>query len=344
LNIGIIGFGLMGKQRARSIAQLPPHQLTAVYDPDPACARSLAAEMGYDIEPSYESLIERDDIDVVVIAVPHFRARELAVASFKAGKHVFCEKPLGLNMRDCDAILRTAERACRRLGVGFNYRFYPGIQEAKRRIEEGEIGVPTHLRCVMGHGGRPGMEHEWKTSKALCGGGALLDPGIHIIDLISFLMGQIRHGSASLFRSFWNIDVEDNAFVTLEIEGGCHAQVHLSTTEWKSRFSMDIFGTEGSISIRGRSGFYGAQTVRCNRRWAWLPERASEELVTRYPAEDTSFVAEMRAFCDAIEGHASFDLANGQDGRSALAVIERLYESASVRDAGQRLAASAAAD
>jgi predicted dehydrogenase len=343
LNIGIIGFGLMGLQRARAIALLQPHRLAAVYDPDQARAAGYAAEMGYDVESSYQALIERPDIDIVMIAVPHFRSREIAVAAFRAGKHVFCEKPLGVNMRDCDAILRAAERACRRLGVGFNYRFYPGIQEARRRMEAGDIGVPTHLRCVMGHGGRPGMENEWKTSKAKCGGGALLDPGIHIIDLIAFLMGPIRDGSASLFRSFWNIDVEDNAFVTLRTEAGCHAQVHLSITEWKSKFSMDIFGTEGSLSIRGRSGFYGPQNVRFERRWAWLSDPAAES-ETRYAAEDASFLIETRAFLESIEGNLSYDLANGQDGRSALGFIEHLYESAMVERVHLQRVASSAAD
>lgn len=344
MNVGIVGFGLIGQQRARNVAQMPEHRLVAVYDPNQSRASSLQDKIDYATEPSVRCLIGRDDVDVVMIAVPHLYSRDIAVAAFEAGKHVFCEKPLGRDMRDCDAIMRAAERACLRLGVGFNYRFYPGIQEARRRIADGEIGTPTHLRCVMGHGGRPGMEDEWKTSKKVCGGGALLDPGIHILDLIAYLLGPIRDGSASLFRSFWKIDVEDNAFVTLETYSGCAAQAHISITEWKSRFSLDIFGTDGEIRVRGRSGFYGPQTVRYTRRWPWLSADGNAETVTEYPAEDQSFLLETRAFLDSIKGRMSSELAMGEDGRTALALIERLYERAPVVEARPRAMTSAAAD
>ena len=344
MNVGIIGFGLIGQQRARNIARLPEHRLTAVYDPDPNQASALRSEIGYATETSHEALLGRADIDVVMIAVPHIFAREIAVAAFETGKHVFCEKPLGRDMHDCDAILRAAERACRRLGVGLNYRFYAGIQEARRRIAAGEIGTPTHLRFVMGHGGRPGMQDEWKTSKRMCGGGALLDPGIHIIDLIAYLVGRIRGGSASLFRSFWSVDVEDNAFLNLETYGGCLAQAHISITEWKSRFALDIFGTDAEIQVRGRSGFYGAQSVRYTRRWSWLNPGIESDTLTEYPAEDSSFFLETRAFLDSIGGRVSSELAMGEDGRTALALIERLYADAAVVNAGRPPMANAAAD
>jgi predicted dehydrogenase len=331
VNVGIIGFGLMGQQRARNVALLPPHRLAAIYDPDQKKASAAAEQLGYAVESSYQALLERDDIKAVIVAVPHCYSRDIAVAALKASKHVFCEKPLGLNTQQCDDILQAAEGTGMRLAVGFNYRFYPGIQEARRRITDGDIGTPTHLRCVMGHGGRPGYENEWKTSKDLCGGGALLDPGIHIIDLIGFLMGEIRTGTASLYRTFWKIDVEDNAFLMLETAEGRQAQVHLSITEWKSKFALDIFGTEGSIHVRGRSGFYGAQSVRYIRRWEWLQKTSTGECMSHYPPEDVSFLSEMRAFFDSIEGQPSGDLASGEDGRAALSIIERLYQANPVK-------------
>ncbi len=344
MNVGIVGLGLMGQQRARNVAQLGQHRLVAVYDPDERRAASLSGEIDYQIESAYQSLVERDDLDVVMIAVPHSKSREIAVAAFQAGNHVFCEKPLGRDMRDCNAIMRAAERACLRLGVGFNYRFYPGIREARRRIANGDLGTPTHLRCVMGHGGRPGMESEWKTSKSQCGGGALLDPGIHIIDLINYLVGPIRDGAASLFRSFWEIDVEDNAFVNLDTEAGCIAQVHISISEWKSVFALDILGTDGEIRVRGRSGFYGAQSIQFVRRWGWMDGNGSGESLTQYPAEDASFLAETGAFLDSIDGTMSDELATGEDGRTALSFIERMYSSTSVRSVGRRALTSSAAD
>lgn len=330
MNVGIIGFGLIGQQRARAIAGLPAHRVAAVYDPDSGRANKLAAEMNYVAVESHRAILERDDVDVVLIAVPHICSRDLVIEALGAGKHVFCEKPLGRDAADCRMILKAAERAGTCLGAGFNYRFYPGIQEAHRRIRNGDIGTVTHMRFIMGHGGRPGMEKEWKTSKELCGGGALLDPGIHILDLVRFLAGPVRSANANLQRTFWNIDVEDNAFVTIETESGSVAQCHISITEWKSTFTLDIFGTEGSVHVHGRGGFYGPHRFQYHRRWGWLEKESAPEPEIRYAPEDVSFRAEMDAYFDRISGKHNEALGTGADGLAALEVIERLYESTPV--------------
>jgi predicted dehydrogenase len=278
---------------------------------------------------SADELVARPDVDAVIVAVPHHLTRDLATMAFDAGKHVFCEKPLGRNVAECDDVLAAQARSGRVLGVGFNYRHYPGMTEARRLIEAGAIGEPTHLRFTLGHAGRPGYEAEWKTSKELCGGGALFDPGIHALDLVRFLLGPIESGSITLFRSFWEIDVEDNAFVWLRTEQGRQAQLHISITEWRNELALDILGRDGSLRIRGRSGFYGRQSLELTKRWSWLSEeRKGEEIVRTYPHEDSSFEVELRQFLDRVEGRTTPDLADADDARSALVWIERLYDSA----------------
>jgi predicted dehydrogenase len=322
MNVGIVGCGLMGRQRAVSLAQLAGHRLVSVYDPDGERARKIASEFACRAAGSWQALLRNRAVECVIVAVPHHLAAEIAVAALRAGKYVFCEKPLGRNMPEGERVLK-ANGGRKRLGVGFNYRFYPAIREAHRLIAAGAIGEVTHMRCVMGHGARPGYENEWKTSKTLCGGGALLDPGIHLIDLARFFLGEITSASASLFSSYWAIDVEDNAFLTIETENRRHAQVHVSITEWKSRFALDLFGTDGEISITGRSGFYGAQTLRHTRRWGWL--RDEREAVTEYPAEDISFRDELAEYLSALEGAAPQILAGETDAIRALAVVDRIY-------------------
>jgi predicted dehydrogenase/glycosyltransferase involved in cell wall biosynthesis len=325
MSVGIIGCGLMGQQRANGIAALG-RSVAAVYDPDPAKARSVAEKMSAHVEGSLDTLLAVSNIDAVVVAVPHFLTRDITTQCLAAGKHVLCEKPLGMNVRECDEILSAARSTNKVLAAGFNYRYYPGVVKLKELIAAGEVGEVTHMRFILGHGARPGYENEWKTSKALCGGGALLDPGIHILDLISYLAGRITKVSASLFRSFWNIDVEDNAVLLCETETGCRIQAHISITEWKSRMSIDVFGTDGSAQLTGRSGFYGAQMVRRTRRWAWLQNPPAEESVFEFAAEDISFREELRQFFDLIEGRQATALARGEDGRRALEVVERVYD------------------
>jgi predicted dehydrogenase len=186
---------------------------------------------------------------------------------------------------------------------------------------------------VFGHAGRPGYEREWKTSKALCGGGSALDPGIHIIDLVRFLLDEVESVDAHLFRSFWDIDVEDNAFVLLRTHSGREASLHISITEWKNQFSFDILGTEGEIQIRGRGGFYGTQSLTLTTRWGWLQTPKAESLVKEYPGEDGSFGEELKAFFGRIAGEPSDgSLAGPADALRALEIIDGIYESSPVHD------------
>jgi predicted dehydrogenase len=332
MKIGIIGCGLMGRQRARSLALVPERtEVVSVFDPNPDAARALASELGCKAARSVEELLSESSMDVAIVAVPHFVAKDTATLALQAGKHVLCEKPLGLTREDAESVVWAAQYHQRMLTPGFNYRFYPGFRAAHDAIQAGDIGHLTHIRVVLGHGARPGYEREWKTSKELCGGGALLDPGIHMIDLIRMFAGEVKSGSASLFRSFWDIDVEDNAMVQLEAVNGCRVQLHISITEWPSQCLIELFGQDGCIQVRGRGGFYGAQTMRLKKRWDWLEPR-EPETIKQFPLEDTSFASEMSAFFNSLAGHKSAVLADGRDGVRAMEIISDLYDSAPVED------------
>jgi predicted dehydrogenase len=246
---------------------------------------------------------------------------------------VLCEKPVGLDLTECAEILQARPEDCR-LATGFNYRYYPGIQHARKLIDSGAIGTLTHVRCVLGHGGRPGYEKEWKTSKELCGGGALLDPGIHAIDLLRHLAGEWRDVAVVLNRSFWPIDVEDNAFVLAALKSGATAQMHISITEWKSRFSLDFAGTDGAIAVTGRSGFYGPQAVRYTKRWPWLHAGPEDEVI-EFPLEDETFAKELADFCNWIETGDRGQLATGEDCLAALRIIGQIYEMYPVKGVAQ---------
>ncbi len=324
LRFGIIGFGLMGQNRAKALAEIPGTRLVAVYDPNADRRAEAAAKFGCEAEADHRAVLDRSDVDAVIIAVPHFLAREIVLDALERGKHVLCEKPLGLDVAECDEIISKLRPEIR-LAAGFNYRFYPGIQRARQLLREGVAGELTHLRFELGHGGRPGYESEWKTKKATCGGGALLDPGIHVIDLVRFLAGEVEGGDASLLRSFWPIDVEDNAFATLRLANGRLAHIHISITEWKSRFALDLFGTDAMIQVTGRSGFYGPQRVVVSRRWDWLQDPAGAIAPQEFPLEDISFREELAQFAGWLRGGSSGDLGVAEDGRKALDLVSGLY-------------------
>ena len=272
--------------------------------------------------PRCPFLFARKDIEAIIISVPHHLIPEKAISAMKVGKHVLCEKPMGKNLTEARSIMDSIHEVV--FEPGFNYRFYPGIQKVHELIQHRAVGDVADVRCVLGHGGRPGMEKEWKTSIEFCGGGALLDPGIHGIDLFRFLFGEITEGILWTKNSFWDLEVEDNAFALLRTASDQTISAHFSITEWKSLFRLEVFGTDGYMILEGRSRSYGPQTVRFGKRWFWLD--STEEQKWDFSVEDTSFYEELKAFLEKIEGKENSCLAAPGDGLRAMEIVEKLYE------------------
>ena len=130
------------------------------------------------------------DVAAIFVAIPPDEAAAACTWALGRGAHVFCEKPLGLSAEQARSVQDVAVAHRARLGAGFNYRYLPGVTFLKEAIVSGRIGEVYSLRMYLGHGGRPGMEREWKLSAARAGGGALIDPGIHLVDLARFLFGS----------------------------------------------------------------------------------------------------------------------------------------------------------
>lgn len=326
MNVGIIGFGLIGQQRALSVAKLNNHRLISVTDPLPDRAESLQKSLKYEIVDHWQDAVSRTDINVIIVCVPHHLAPKIVVSALRAGKHVMCEKPLGRNMIESKQMVQAAEQSGLMLEPGFNYRFYPGIKKLRELIENNSIGKITHARCVIGHGGRPGMEKEWKLDKELCGGGALFDPGIHCVDLFRFLFGEIEQATATLWNAFWKIKVEDNALATFKTKKGVIVSLHSSITEWVNRFSLEVIGSEGYLFLSGRSNNYGGQKLILGKRWFWLDNTNDDKKEWIFSPEDNSFFEETKAFLETADGLENQFLATYQDGLKAVEIIENLYD------------------
>lgn len=324
MNFGIIGFGLIGRQRADDMRRSPRCKLITAYDANGDLVKAASAEYGFAPAETVDSIVQRDDVEAVVVAVPHKLAPAIAIRALESGKHVICEKPMGRNVAEASSILAATVRSGRVFSPGLNYRFYDGIQRVREHLLSGEIGPVTHVRFVLGHGGRPGMEQEWKTDKEMAGGGALLDPGIHAIDLFRFLFGEIREGSVILQNAFWPLEVEDNAHLVLRTENDQVIAAHVTITEWKSLFRLEIYGNDGYMHLSGRSKSYGPQKLILGHRWAW--KTGIKDVVEEFAEGENSFFGELDAFLDTCEGKSGSSLARPEDGYRAVEIVERLYE------------------
>jgi len=324
MNVAIIGCGLIGRKRALALGDARDDALRVVCDIDDGRVNLLAQEFGCEAETSWEAVVRRRDVDIVCNAAINSVLEPITLAALKAGKHVLCEKPLGRNVAEAESMVRAAAENGTILKTGFNHRYHPAIREAKRLYDEGRIGDCLTVRARYGHGSRPGMEKEWRSSKELCGGGELLDQGVHVIDLIRWFAGEIREVYGKAGTLFWDINVEDNALAILKTERGVRASFHVSWTNWRNVFSFEVSGTKGYLSVQGLGGSYGPETLELGIRKA---EGGRPDIqVFEYPGADESWSREWLDFTAAILEHRE-PLGSGKDGLMANRVVEALYQS-----------------
>jgi predicted dehydrogenase len=324
LSVGMVGCGRIGAKRADALAR---HDvLLGCCDVDSTPAEELARRHGCEVCATVEELLSLEP-EVVVVATVHDQLAALAERALVAGAHVLVEKPAGMSTAQVDRLIECQRAAGRLVKVGFNHRFHPGIARAAGEVHSGLHGELMHLRARYGHGGRPGYEREWRAEPARSGGGDLIDQGMHLLDLSNWLAGPLPLHSALLRTQFWDAEVEDNAALLLG-EGALRtdpwAMLHVSWTEWKNLFSLEIYCRAAKLQVDGLVGSYGPQRLRIYRMAPELGPPTLEEI--HYSDEDRSWRAEWEHFADAVVvGDDRPLLGDLRSARDALEQVEAAY-------------------
>jgi predicted dehydrogenase len=318
--VAVVGCGLVGRKRAQALGR---SRLVAAADVDVSRAEKLAADFpGCAVEPDWARAVARPDVDVVIVATVHDALAEIALASVRAGKHVLEEKPGARRPGELTPVRDAAQAAGLAVKVGFNHRLHPGIREARAIVAGGSLGPVLYLRGRYGHGGRPGYEKEWRADPVRSGGGELLDQGVHLIDLARCFAGDFVETTAHLGRYYWDMPVEDNAFLLLKTAVGQVAWLHASWTEWKNLFCLEVFCRGGKVQVDGLGGSYGAERLTVYRM---LPEMGPPATtVSEFAGADGSWSLEFEELLAATRGEDT-DSAGIDDALAALAIVERAY-------------------
>jgi len=320
IRYGIIGAGLIGKKRA---ACLQPQQLSLVCDANPARAESLVAQLGHGrVAASPDEVLRDSTIEAVIVSTRHDSLAPLTLQAIQAGKHVLVEKPAGRNAAELVPLIEAERRHNVRVRVGYNHRFHPALLEARRIVDSGALGPLMFLRSRYGHGGRLGYEKEWRAQPAISGGGELIDQGVHLIDLARWFLGEFPHVHGTVATLFWNMPVDDNAFLELKTASGQVAWLHASCSEWKNLFSLEIYGRSGKLQIDGLGGSYGPERLV---HYRMKPEMGPPETETReFPSSDLSWRHEMEAFEHDIATNKPSS-PGLQDALAALEIVDNIY-------------------
>jgi predicted dehydrogenase len=335
MHIGLIGCGMAGSLRAAAAARLPGFRLSAVSDVDAVRARAVAERFGAAVEPEWAHLVRREDIDAVIVSTPPPLHRGMCIDALRYGKHVLCEKPLARSPEECLEMVHAAEQAGRVLATGFNYRFYPAVALAKRILDSGQIGDLDHVRSYAGHPGAGEFTHPWVHDPAVMGGGALMDNGIHIVDLTRYFLGGVVEVKGFTTGRVWQFEgCEDNGFALLRNPAGNVAVLQASWTEWRGyRFWIEVYGTRGCV--RASYPPMVAQVVGmehpgqpARRRLHVFPMLQVMERLRSYRwTAERSFVDELAAFARAVRGERT-PLASGRDGLKAVEIAYAVYRTA----------------
>lgn len=257
LKLGLVGVGYIGKTHLRNAKLLENTDLTAVAD-KAKTSQKYAKEMGIDnVYEDYKEMLDKADIEAVLVGLPNFLHLECAEYAAELGKHILMEKPLARNPEEGKKILDVAEKNNVKLMVGYPLRFSDYLIEAKKFIDDGELGFVKNIHAVkVGVGpyfhrdseGHPVRVPEWWFSKELTGGGVLLDTGVHMINLLRWYFGDIT----KIYGAFgynYSLEVEDQAICTMEFENGTRGCLTLNWTSNKDHTSIDLYGTTSSKSI-----------------------------------------------------------------------------------------------
>jgi predicted dehydrogenase len=202
------------------------------------------------------------------------------------------------------------------------------LRQAREMIDAGAIGPLMFLRGRYGHGGRVGYDKEWRADPALSGGGELIDQGVHLIDLAQWFLGDFTDISGHAATYFWDMPVDDNAFLNLRTAAGQTAWLHASCTEWKNLFSLEIYGRTGKLHVEGLGGSYGVERLGF---YKMLPAMGPPDTsFTEYPRGDDSWRLEMADFLEDIR-LARTPHPGLLEGIATLRIVEDIYRQSGFR-------------
>lgn len=338
--LAIIGTGSIADTHAKAIGEIENAGLLGVYNRTKSRAEAFAAKYKCKCYDEIETMLENDEIDIVCICTPSGAHLEPALSCIKAGKHCLIEKPLEITTERCDKIIRAAHESGVKVGTIFPSRFYEGSQQLKQALSKNRFGALVLGDAYVKWNRTPEYYRsgKWRGTWKLDGGGALMNQGIHSVDLLQWYMGSAKSVQAISSRAMHkNIEVEDTIVAVVEFGNGALGTIECSTAVFPgSKKRIEIRGTEGSAILEGDE----------LKAWEFRKAEDADEKInnklnkvsaTSGGASDPKDISyrghqrQMEDMINAIEyNHAP--AIDGEEGRKSVALIEAIYESAKTGD------------
>jgi len=331
---GVVGSGGIARRRTIPEGILPAHnaQLISVFDVHREANNEVARSFGAAEAVSMEDLL-KSEIDAVYIASPAQNHRDQAIAALKSGKHVLCEKPLGIKVQEAEEMVDAGSKAGVLLGAAFMMRFQTQHREALNIIRQGRIGKPAYGRAQLSCW-YPPIKGAWRQDPAVGGGGALIDMGGHCVDLLEMFFGKPVRVSCMIGNHVHDYKSEDGAVATLLFENGAIATVDtfFCIPDSSSKNVLELYGSTGSILAKntigqGEAGEMVAFLEGSESGYEAKQDRQAGQGLAIRPEPVNTYRAEIEEFSQAIiEGREPLN--SGQLGLENQRTLAACYESA----------------
>ncbi len=331
---GVIGSGGIARRRTipEGIAKANNAVLSTVFDTDPKANAEVAKQFSAAPAASLDKLLAQD-LDAVYVATPAYLHYDHVKACAKAGKHVLCEKPLGMTVIQAQEMIDLCGRSGIKLGCAFMMRFVAQHQEALRLIQQGRLGQPVYARAQLSCW-YPPIEGAWRQDPATGGGGSLMDMGGHCIDLLEMFFGNVAKVSCFIGNTVHDYRSEDSAVATLFFENGALATVDtfFCIPDNGSKNVLELYGSKGSILAQGTIGQGPAGKMTAflegeDRAYDAQQARAVDQGMVIDPKPVNTYQAEIEEFSQAIIEDRQPRI-GGEVGLRSQKILAACYESA----------------
>jgi myo-inositol 2-dehydrogenase/D-chiro-inositol 1-dehydrogenase len=250
VRVGIIGSGRIARTHANAYKSVARGSLVGCADVNPEAAKTFAAESGVKVFDSADVMLKSSEIDAVIIATPNGLHAEQTAAALRAGKHVFCQKPIAMTMPEADNVVaEAANHRDRILQYGFMLRFTPPMADVRARLKSGGLGNPIVSRSAI-FGWEPSAPWFYDPKQ---GGGVILDTMVHFADLLIWLFGPVDYvhadGGPYVLQGAKDHGSADNAMVTVKHKSGVISHQYVTWTAGHGNFSFEVYGSEGEIVV-----------------------------------------------------------------------------------------------
>ena len=325
LKVGIAGYGVVGKRRHEYINVHPNMKVVAVCDQ--SFLEKSVDEKGMLCFVNCHDLL-KEKLDILFVCLPNDIAAEVTIQGLEHNMHVFCEKPPGRNVEDIERVVEVEKKNPKlKLKYGFNHRYHDSVRMALDIINSGELGEVINIRGVYGKSRIVSFAGGWRSKRDISGGGILLDQGIHMLDLMRLFSGEFIEVKSFVENSYWNHDIEDNAFAIMKDTRGRVAMLHSSATQWQHKFVMEITLSEGYLELHGilsGSKSYGEEKIIIGRRDDESMNGQMESKTIKFLI-DNSWKDEIFEFADSIINNKSIISGTSNDALETMKLVYSIY-------------------